>query len=696
LFVNQESPMLRHPLALPLALFTVPALAQQAPVTLPEITVTADPAYAVPVISSATRTDTALRDTPQAITVLPREVIQDQSMQSMADAIRYLPGIGTAQGEGNRDTAIFRGNSSTADFYLDGMRDDVQYYRDFYNLDSIEALKGPNAMLFGRGGSGGIINRVTRQADGRIISAASLTLGSWNKRRVTVDVGRPIAPSLAVRLNAMADQSDSYRDGVEMRRSGINPTLLLRAGTNTTVVLGYEHFRDDRVADRGIPSYQGRPLNTAPGTFFGHAQASPTWVRVDGISALLEHRAGGITLRNRTRYADYDKFYQNVFPGAVNAAATQVSLSAYSNATQRKNLFNQSELHWNAQTGPVAHQLVAGLELGSQETANLRRTGYVGTASSVSVPLADPVLRQAVSFRQSATDADNQSDARTASVFIQDQVSFSPQWLAIVGVRHERFAVDFHNRRNDSRLHRTDTPFSPRLGIVARPSATLSLYGSYSIAFMPRAGEQLSSLSPANQAFDPERFRNLELGAKWEPAPDLSATAALFRLERSNVAIADPADATRSILVDGQLSRGLELSVAGKLTPSWQLIGGYAWQDARLTRSQSATALAGARLAQVPAHSLSMWHRIETSPALGLGLGLVTRSAVFASTSNTVTLPGFARIDAALFYKVNQRLRLQLNVENLLNRRYAASAHSNDNITPGAPRNLRLGLNGQL
>jgi catecholate siderophore receptor len=688
--------------ALPLALLAVPALfapaAAQVPATLPEITVVAAPTgnYAASATASATRTDTALRDIPQAITVLTRELIQDQSMQGMADAVRYMPGIGTAQGEGNRDTAIFRGNSSTADFFVDGMRDDVQYFRDFYNIDSVEALKGPNAMLFGRGGSGGVINRVTKHADGRAVSAASLTVGSWNKRRATVDVGRALTPQLSVRLNALADKAGSYREGVDLTRSGIHPTVMVRPGAATTIVLGYEHFRDDRVADRGIPSYRGRPLATDAGAFFGQADASPTWARVDVFSALVEHDlGGGALLRNRSRFADYDKFYQNVFPGAVNAAGTHVSLSGYSNATRRENLFNQTELHLSWRSGALEHQLVAGVEFGRQDTSNFRQTGYFGSATSASVPIADPAPRQPVVFRQSASDADNRSQADSAAVFVQDQITFSPRWLAIVGLRHERLGVDFHNRRSGSRIDHTDTPWSPRVGIVARPSDKLSLYASYSIAFMPRAGEQLSSLSATNRAFDPEQFRNIELGAKWDPRPGMALTAALYRLDRSNVVITDPADASKSVLVDGQVSKGLELGLAGKLSAQWSVIGGYAYQDARLTRTQSASAAAGARLAQVPAHSLSLWNRYDYSAQLGMAAGVVARSRVFASTSNTVTLPGFARVDAALYYRLAPALRLQLNLENLLGQHYYASAHSNDNITPGAPRNFRFGLNGQ-
>lgn len=239
-----------------LASVVIPAFAQNNPSissenVLPEVNITgaAEQNYVVKRSVTATKTDTLLLDTPQAVTVISKELMRDQAMQSMADVVRYVPGIVTAQGEGNRDTAVFRGNSSTGDFYVDGIRDDVQYYRDFYNIDSVEALKGSNAMIFGRGGSGGVINRVTKQAEWRSIREASLTLGSWNNRRVTADVGQVISENAALRVSAMVEDSDSYRQQVNLQRSGINPTLALRVGANTSVVLGYEHFKDERTAD---------------------------------------------------------------------------------------------------------------------------------------------------------------------------------------------------------------------------------------------------------------------------------------------------------------------------------------------------------------------------------------------------------------------------------------------------------------
>lgn len=670
---------------------------------LPEISVSsaAESNYRVKRSATATKTDTPLLDTPQAITVISKELLRDQSMQSMADVIRYVPGIVAAQGEGNRDTAVFRGNSSTADFYMDGIRDDVQYFRDFYNIESVEAMKGSNAMIFGRGGSGGVINRVSKQAEWKRIGAASLTLGSWNNRRLSVDVGAPIDDTLAVRVNAMLENSDSYRQGGHLERSGVNPTLAWRAGSNTSVTFGYEHFKDERVADRGIPSYQGKPLNTDPSKFFGNVEQSQTWSKVDAISALIEHDfENGLSLRNRTRAASYDKFYQNVFPGAVNAAGTMVALQGYNNATQRNNVFNQTDLMLALNTGTIRHQLVAGMELGRQVTDNLRNTGYflsVGSnATTINVPISQPRTDALVTFKQSASDANNHGVASTASVYVQDQIEFTPQWLAVAGLRRDRFAVDFTNNRSGANIQVTDTPLSPRLGLVFKPAAALSLYGSYSLAYAPRAGDQMSSLTASNKAFDPEEFKNLEFGAKWDLLAGLSASAAVYRLDRSNVAITDPQDSTKMILVDGQRSQGLELGLSGKVTRDWSIMGGYAYQDAKITRAQSSTVKAGATVAQVPTHSASLWNRYDFSPAWGGGLGLVYRGAIYPSTDNLVSVPGFSRVDAALFYSVNKNLNLQLNVENLLDKKYYASANSNNNITPGSPRGLRLGLNASF
>ena len=646
---------------------------------------------------AATKTDTPLVDVPQSITVVTRELIDDQSMRSMGDAVRFMPGVGIAQGEGNRDTPVLRGNSSTASFFLDGIRDDVEYFRDFYNVDRIEALKGPNAMIFGRGGPGGLINRVTKQAHQAPVRELTFTAGTWEQYRTTADFGHPVSERLAVRVNGLYEDSGSYRAGVTLRRYAANPTLAFQLAPRTTLRAGFEYFHDERVADRGVPSYQGRPLAVAAETFFGDPAQSPTHTTVRAFNAALHHDFGhGLTLRNTTRFADYGKFYQNVFPGAVNTAGTMVALSAYSNGTDRENFFNQTDLVYTAGTGKIGHVILVGLELGRQETGNLRKTGYFTavspTTTSVSVPLTRPRYALPVTFQPSATDASNHGVADTVAVYAQDQITLLPQLQAVLGARLENFTVDFRNNRTGITIAQRDRLVSPRAGLIWKPVPTASVYASYSQSSLPRAGEQLASLTITNRAFDPEKFENIELGVKWEARPDLSGSAAVYQLDRRNVVVADPADATRSILVDGQSTEGFELGLSGRINSRWSLTGGYAYQDGEIKATQSATIRAGARLAQLPRHSASLWNRYDLNATWGFGLGWIYRDGIYASTDNTVSLPGFARVDAALFCRINDRLRAQLNIENVLDRDYYASAHNNNNITPGSPPALRLSL----
>jgi len=653
--------------------------------------------YSIQRSGTATKTDTALVDVPQAVSVITRELIDDQAMRSIGDVTRYVPGVGIAQGEGNRDTPVLRGNSSTADFFVDGVRDDVQYFRDLYNVDRVEVLKGPNAMIFGRGGSGGLINRVTKQARGHTSRELTLQAGSWEQFRATLDVGQAVSDALAFRLTGLFEDSGSYRDDVKLKRHGLNPTFAYVLAPSTTLRFGYEYFHDERTTDRGVSSYQGRPLQTDASTFFGDPAQSQTWATVNTAFAILDHQfAHGIRLRNHTRFSAYEKFYQNVFPGAVNAAGTSVAISAYNNATDRENLFNQTDLEVTVETGSVKHQLLAGLELARQETDNLRLTGYFTTVSptttSVLVPVANPRTTLPVTFQPSATDANNHGVARTVAVYLQDQVTLLPKLQAVVGARLERFTVDFHNNRTAADLDSTDNLVSPRAGLLFKPKEEVSLYASYTMSYVPRAGEQLSSLSLTNRSLDPEEFTNYEIGVKWDVRPDLAFTAATYRLDRSNVVIPDPADATRSLLVDGQRTKGVELGFTGRLNKRWSVSGGYAYQDGSIKTTQSATVLAGARLAQLPRHTVSLWNRYDFTKRFGLGLGAIYRDDIFASTDNTVKIPGFVRLDAAAFYRFNDRIRAQANLENVFDRDYFSAAHSNNNITPGSPRALRVSV----
>jgi len=657
-----------------------------------DVTVSAPVARREPVITTATKTPTPLRDVPQSITVVDKELMNEQLMTSIGDVVRYVPGITLHQGENNRDQVIIRGNSSSADFFLNGVRDDVQYYRDVYNLDRVEALKGPNAMIFGRGGAGGVINRVSKQAGFEPIHELSVQAGMYGDRRVTGDLDQPLGQAVAFRLNGMVEHSDSFRNFVGLDRYGVTPTVMLTPKANTIVTFRYEYLHDARVADRGIPSRNGRPVDVDIATYYGDPDASRVGADVNLATATIEHRAGRMTIRNHTSFGDYDRSYQNFVPGAVTADARLVSLTAYNNATARRNLFNQTDLTYALETGRVRHTLLAGAELGSQLTNNFRNTGFFNnTAASILVPLASPTISTPVVFRQNATDADNRVRATVAAVYAQDQIELSRYLNVVAGLRFDRFDLEYHNNRNGDTLTRPDDLVSPRVGVVVKPVAPLSLYSSYGVSYLPGSGDQFASLTVVSKQLEPEKFENYEVGAKWDALADLAVTAAVYRLDRTNTRATDPNDPTRIVQTGSQRTSGFELGVNGRVAPVWSVAGGYAYQHAFVT-SATAAAAAGAQVGQVPRHTLSLWNNYRIRPRLSAGLGLVYRSDMFATIDDTVTLPGYVRADAAGFFTLTDRLRVQMNVENVFDRTYYANADSNTNISPGYPRTLRVAL----
>ena len=643
-------------------------------------------------INPSTKTPTPLRDTPQAVTVVSSELIRDQLMSSIADTVNYVPGITTHQGENNRDQVIIRGNSTSADFYVNGVRDDLQYYRDLYNVARIEALKGPNGMMFGRGGGGGIVNRVTKQAGFTRAGEAALQAGSYGNRRLTADFNQPLTRGAALRVNGVIEDSDSFRSGVGLQRYGVAPTVTVMRSARTALTFDYEHFHDERVADRGITSFRGRPVDVARSTYFGNASDSHVHADVDLAGVGIEHQAGGFTIRNRTVIGNYDRLYQNYVPGAVSDDLTRVPLTAYNNATRRLNAFNQTDVTRIARTGLVRHTLLLGAEAGRQRSNNVRNTGYFGnTATSIFVPFANPVTDVPVTYRQSATDADNRVRTNLAAAYAQDQAELSRFVQVIGGVRLDRFDLQYHNNRNGDTLSRVDHLASPRAGIVLKPIRAASIYSSYSQSYLPSSGDQFSSLTVITQQVKPEKFTNYEVGAKWDATADLSVTTALYRLDRTNTRSTDPNDPTRIVQTGSQRTNGFEVGLSGSVTELWKIAGGYARQNAFVT-SATVNAREGAQAAQVPHDTFSLWNNYQVVRRAGVGLGIIHRSDMFAAIDNTVTLPGYTRADAALFITLADRTRLQVNVENLFDRKYFINADTNTNISPGSPRAVRVAL----
>jgi catecholate siderophore receptor len=652
--------------------------------------------YGAAYSSSATKTDTPLRDTPQSVSVITKSLIAEQSMQSMTDALRYVPGVTMGQGEGHRDAPTIRGQSTTADFFVDGVRDDAQYYRDLYNVERVELLGGSNAMIFGRGGGGGVVNRVLKKAQWEPTRDLVLEGGSFAHTRGTLDVGGALTPSIASRVTSMSEHSGTFRNAGAMSRAGVNPSAAFLLGERTLARVGGEYFEDHRVVDRGVPSFRGLPSPAPLATFFGNPDSSRATLKLRGFDAAIDHQLGErATWKTQARVTSYDKFYQNVFPGAMDSTGTRVNLSAYSNMHDRTNVFAQTELV--ARYGIALPQtFVVGVEVGRQATDNLRRTGFFnGTTSSISVPFDTPTVSTPVAFRPNATDADNHVLATVGAVYAQDQLALSRRLQATLGVRAERFDIDFDNHRVAEKLQRTDDVISPRVGLVYKPVEPVSLYSSLSVSYLPSAGDQFSSLTATSRTLEPERFTNREVGLKWDVTPMLSLTTAAYRLDRTNTAAPDPVNPAVTVQTGRQRSTGVELTLNGRVVEAWDVVGTFTSQTATIVNRTSAAA-AGASVPLVPRRRLSLWNRLQLRRDVGLGFGAVHQGDMFAAIDNSVTLPGFWRFDGAAYLTRYAGVTVQVNVENLFDRRYYATSQGNNNIMPGAPRTLRVSLATQL
>lgn len=665
------------------------AMAQDMAADLGTIIVTGQTRGYVAVNSvTATKTDTPLIDVPQSISVITREQLDDQAAYSLSDVLRYVPGVTVGQGEGNRDQITLRGQNTTADFFLDGVRDDVQYYRGLYNLERVEVLKGPYALIFGRGGGGGIVNRVqkTPKSSGAFANAR-LSMNSFGAFDISGDYNTPLGEGAALRINAVYEDLANHRDAYEGQRFAVNPYLAADLGGGWRAGLSYEYVNDDRVTDRGVPSLNARPIEGYRDRFFGVPGVNRTTLEAHILKGRVDGElAPGVSVSTTVLYGDFDKVYANVFPsGPATSATGSVPLAAYTDPTNRENVLVQTNLLWETRTGPLGHRVLFGFEYGDQTSANQRRHGVL---SSPSLSLTSPVF-PTVTF--GALARDTVSTVETVSAYVQDQITFGERFDLVAGLRFDRFDIDGIDFQPtvDRPFSRTDEKVSPRLGLIFKPRSDLSLYASYSRSFLPRAGDQFLSLSTMQEDLEPERFTNTEVGAKWQARPNLIVTAALFHLDRTNATTPDPNNPALSINVGETRTQGLELAATGNITDRWQISAGYAWQDAVLAGNDSV------RLAQVPEQQFSLWNRFNVSDRLGLGLGVTHQSDQFAAirTSNATTrLPGFVRVDAAAFYDLSETMQVQLNIENLFDETYFPDAHNNANVSTGAPLNARLTL----
>ncbi|NUR22793.1 TonB-dependent siderophore receptor [Frateuria sp.] len=648
---------------------------------------------------SATKIDAPLRDVPQTVNVVPASVLRDQHASSIQDALKNVPGVSFSTGDGQRDQVSIRGFTAIADQYVDGIRDDALYFRDLSNIERIEVLKGPASVLYGRGSSGGLINRISKQpgSDG---GEVALSYGSWADRRGELDIGHRFGnDGNAWRLTGAMEDANGYRDPQFLRRQAIAPSLLLHPGRDTTLLLQADYLKDRRVTDFGVPAYQGRPVDVPRGTYYGAANArdvDTSESTVKSTTATLTHAFNDqLSLRNALRWYGYILDRNNTLPGNVNEKAKTVSLNRSNVYRQEHGWFNQTELNQRIDGEAISQSLLYGVELGQQNKSLLNRSAS-GVATVDLFHPSLPVLPLTVAR---APAADNLGRFKTTAFYLQDMLGLGTQWKALLGLRYDRFEQETQNHLpGQPNLSRTDTAWSPRAGLVWQPSAVQSYYVSWSRSFQP-SGEAFA-LAANNVDIAPERTQNTEAGAKFDFLDGrVTFTASVFQLERSGIKTTDPV--TLKVLPIGdQRTRGVELSAAADLADGWRILAGYAFLDARITRSIARDAgkpIQGNRPTLTPRNSGNAWVTRSFAEHWQLGGGLNLVGARQANTGNTVTLPGYVTADIMARYHTGP-ISLQLNLTNLFDTRYIVSAHgSSPNLNlPGAPRAANLTLRYQF
>ncbi|MDD2045957.1 TonB-dependent receptor [Pseudomonas putida] len=648
---------------------------------------------------SALKIDAPLRDIPQTVNVVPQSVIKDQGAQSMEDVLKNVPGIGLSNGDGQRDQVTIRGFSAIGDMYVDGLRDDALYYRDLSNVERVEVVKGPAAVLYGRGSSGGLINSVSKKPNFSPVQEVGVNFDSEGKRRTQFDAGWADQQQgdKAFRITGALEDSDTFRDDGYIDRKAIAPTAYFKLSDDLDLTVGATYLYDKRLIDFGIPALGNRPVDVDRDKRFGAADPDDDYARseVFSFTAGVDYRLNDdFTLSNTSRYYHYDLDRNNTLADSsptrfVTGSNGELLVKLNRGNVQRTEdgWFNQTELKQQAQLAGMNHNLLYGVELGRQ----VKDQSVFSQNNVAQVPVFRDGLVD-VPFQANKQTAKGTTTQDTAGFYVQDLIELAPQWKALVGVRYDVFDQEYDDDLKGAELSRTDTTWSPRVGLVYQPDQIQSYYVSVSRSYQPSS--EVFALSAGNQGLEPEETTNYEVGAKWDLLDSrLAVTAALFRLERTNMKTADPANPANLVLAGEQRTDGFEATVSGQLTDKWQVYGGFAFLDAEITKSNSKTngvPNEGQTPTLTPRTSANLWLVRSLSETWRVGMGANYVDERYTALDNVVVMPSYTTVDAALLYN-QPKWDAALRLRNVFDRDYYASAHGSvDLITPGAPRTLEL------
>ena len=673
------------------ALFFAPVFAAED--SIEEIVVKGNVLYADQV--SALKTPVAVLNVPQTVSIITDEDIRKQGFRQIGDIIRYTPGVNTSQGEGHRDSVVFRGIRSTADFFQDGVRDDVQYYRSLYNVEQVEILRGPNVLLFGRGGTGGALNRVSKKAVlGDTFGAVEFGMDDFGANDIALDYNTSSDDDLAFRLMIHSDALENHRDFYDGDRLGINPTIKIKVSDRTSLDLSYEFADHERYIDRGIPTENGKPVERFSKITFGDSMGNNlSTLKADIFRAIMSTNFSDTTKANLTIVSsEFEKIYQNYYASGYSAGASEVTVDGYNDPTERENTIISGNLINELEIGSSTHTLLFGTEMIDTSNKNKRYDNYWATTKSdketfdITRPMNFLVNSVGVATNNDFSEDLNrhtQSDIEVTSIFFQDQIDVSDKLKLLIGGRHDSFDITVKDIKNGSAQSREDKEFSPRAGIIFKPRENFSFYYSYSESFLPRSGEQFKSLSASSAALDPDVFESSEIGAKVEITDDLGFTIAYFDSEQVR-AVRDSVSGETSEIVGLQVD-GLELEVKGNINDKMSLIFGYSSLDGKTSK--------GGEPREIPDHTLSLFATYEVSDKFGWAVGITQQGeSNIGNDKPGLFLPEYTRVDLGAYYQIADDLSVQMNLENLTDELYFPHSHSTHQASVGEPLNVRLSI----
>lgn len=636
----------------------------------------------------ALKTPTPINEVPQSLVILTSDYMSLQDMTGMADIADYTPGIDAGQGEGHRDDILFRGVKSTADFFVDGVRDDVQYFRPLYNIEQVEVLKGANALFFGRGGTGGLINRVTKKAIvGGEFTNYSLSLDDLGETYAGLDTNLSLGLNGAFRMNAYIEDLENHRDFYFGDNKGINPTFNFDLSETTNVNISYEHLDHKRFIDRGIPSASGVPVKALADITFGDKDENYSALDANILSLTVDQQLDDETkLRFGFTDNDFSKLYQNLYASSYDSTANTVTLAGYRDTTDRSSNILSLDLIGEKEVGGIGHKFVVGFEKIGTDNDNERF--YMDTdnldnnskGEKITVPIADQLVIPNFNFTTEKYD-ETEADLNVRSFYFSDEIDLSDQFSMVLGGRFDDFdlsVVDVYGNSGGS-ASKVDEEFSPRFGLVFKPQANLSVYGSYSESFIPKSGGQYADLKGSKkQKTDPDVYENKEFGVKYELDNGLSLTAALYD---STAVKPTGSVADGDYAVTETSTKGFEITATGNVTESWFISAG-------------ANVVNGTVPAEVAENSYSVWNLFKVSDQFSLGLGYISKGDTVGKGSTK--LPSYNRLDVSAYYTVNEYMRLQLNVENATDELYFPHSYGSGQVTVGAPVHATLRLSGRF